>query len=386
MKPVIKIINFNYDGLPQIGLSFKYNNLLRILVKNELEAKWSKTNRLWYFSHTGENLKKAFRILSPIAVLQQEDFNRNLGGKKGKRDFSKDQNKVLNDFSIYLRGKRYSESTIKTYTFFIAEFVHFHRNKTLRVLTNREVEKFIEKVFVPRSYSISSQRQFISALKLFIKYYPYTEMEGATLERPKKSRKLPQVLSQEQVIRLIQAAKNLKHRAVIAVLYSAGLRISELLSLELKDIDFQRNQIFIRNSKGRKDRYGTLSQQIIPLLNNYINSYSPEKRFVEGPGNKPYSASSVRKFLSVYAKDAGITIKVSPHVLRHSYATHLLENGVGLRHIQELLGHAKPETTMIYTHVTRKDLLAIESPLDTAIQKFNKKDKLEENFPLSQKY
>src|SRR5690606_7131503 len=122
-------------------------------------------------------------------------------------DFSKDQNKVLNDFSIYLRGKRYSESTIKTYTFFIAEFVLFHRNKTLRVLTNREVEKFIEKVFVPRSYSISSQRQFISALKLFIKYYPYTEMEGATLERPKKSRKLPQVLSQEQVIRMIQAAK-----------------------------------------------------------------------------------------------------------------------------------------------------------------------------------
>lgn len=107
---------------------------------------------------------------------------------------------------------------------------------------------------------------------------------------------------------------------------------------------------------------------------------------MEGPGNKPYSASSVRKFLSVYAKDAGITIKVSPHVLRHSYATHLLENGVGLRHIQELLGHAKPETTMIYTHVARKDLLAIESPLDTAIQKYNKKDKLEENFPLSQKY
>lgn len=386
MKPVIKIINFNYDGLPQIGLSFKYNNTLRILVKNKLGAKWSKTNRLWYFSHTEENLKKAFRILSPIAVLQQEDFNRNLGKKKEKRDFSKDQNKVLNGFSIYLRGKRYSESTIKTYTFFIAELVHFHRNKTLRILTNREVEEFIEKVFVPRRYSISSQRQFISALKLFIRYYPYTEMEGATLERPKKSRKLPQVLSQGQVIKLIQAAKNLKHRAVIAVLYSAGLRISELLSLELKDIDFQRNQLFIRNSKGRKDRYSTLSQQIIPLLNNYINSYKPEKRFVEGPRNKPYSASSVRKFLDVYAKEAGITIKVSPHVLRHSYATHLLENGVGLRHIQELLGHAKPETTMIYTHVARKDLLAIESPLDTAIQKLNKRDNLEENLPLSQKY
>ncbi len=164
------------------------------------------------------------------------------------------------------------------------------------------------------------------------------------------------------------------------------MRIGELLSLELNDIDFKRNQLFIRNSKGRKDRYGTLSQQIIPLINNYINSYRPKKLFVEGPGDKPYSASSVRKFLDVYAKRAGIDIKVSPHILRHSYATHLLENGVGIRHIQELLDHSKPETTMIYPHVARKDLLAIESSLDTAIQKFNKKDKLEENFPLSRKY
>jgi len=257
--------------------------------------------------------------------------------------------------------------------------------KKLLTLTNRDVELFIESVFIKRNYSISTQRQFISAVKQFIQFFPETEISNMALTRPKKSKKLPTVLSPEEVIAIIQQTRNLKHRAFITLMYSAGLRIGELLSLKLSDFNLERKQLHIKNSKGRKDRYVTLADSFIPILKNYITTYNPKIYFVEGFLGKPYSASSVRKVLFRSCKAAGIHRKVTPHTLRHSYATHLLENGVGLRHIQELLGHAKPETTMIYTHVARKDLMDIASPLDTAIKQLSKSDKLEQKFLLSRK-
>ncbi|MGC1631104.1 MAG: tyrosine-type recombinase/integrase [Gelidibacter sp.] len=202
---------------------------------------------------------------------------------------------------------------------------------------------------------------------MFVAYYPDLSIDNLKLERPKRSKILPTVLSQAQVIDLLKASKNLKHRAILALIYSAGLRISELIDLELKCIFVDRRQLVIKNAKGRKDRYVVLADSFIPLLQNYFMTYMPKRYFVEGPSGDKYSASSIRKFLARYCKDANIYSKVTPHTLRHSYATHLLEQGVNLRHIQELLGHSKPETTMIYTHVARKDLLEIRSPLDSAI-------------------
>jgi len=187
------------------------------------------------------------------------------------------------------------------------------------------------------------------------------------------------------MISIIQHTKNLKHRAILALIYSAGLRISELLNLKLEHIQIQRKQLLIKNAKGRKDRYVTLAESFMPLLHNYLITYRPEIYFVEGTKGKPYSASSVRKFLFRSCKSAYIRRTVTPHTLRHSYATHLLESGVGLRHIQELLGHSRPETTMIYTHVARKDLLDIQSPLDSAIKQLTKNQNEEQKFLLSRK-
>lgn len=189
------------------------------------------------------------------------------------------------------------------------------------------------------------------------------------LTRPKKDKILPTVLSKEEVIDLLRCTKNLKHRAVLSMIYSAGLRISELLNLELNNIDVDRRQIIVKNAKGRKDRHIILAESFIPLMINYLTSYVPKRYFVEGKveGEK-YSAESVRSFLKLACKSAQITKRVTPHTLRHSYATHLLENGIDIRYIQELLGHAKPETTMIYTHVSKKDLLQIKSPLDMALK------------------
>ena len=181
---------------------------------------------------------------------------------------------------------------------------------------------------------------------------------------PKKDRKLPVVLSPEEIMTLLQVTKNLKHRTVIAMLYGSGLRIGELVDLKLSCFDFDRRLIHVRNSKGRKDRYTSIAESCIPLLQNYYGTYRPKEYLIENPKGGKYGPGSIRSFLKRSCELAGITKKVTPHTLRHSYATHLLENGTDLRYIQELLGHSRPETTMVYTHVRRKDLQAIRSPLD----------------------
>lgn len=237
-------------------------------------------------------------------------------------------------------------------------------------LSNRAIEAYIEDVYIRRKYSISKQRQFISALKIFKNFNPSLPYESLELIRPKKDRYLPTVLSKSEIIQLIRVTKNLKHRAIIAMIYSCGFRISELINLELRDIDINRRQILIKNSKGRKDRYVIVAESFLPLLNNYIHTYMPKVYFVEGQNDQNYSAASVRQFLRKSCKLANIHKRVTPHTLRHSYATHLLEDGIDLRYIQELLGHSRPETTMIYTHVAKKDLLKIKSPLDIAVKQY----------------
>ncbi|MBT8254865.1 MAG: site-specific integrase, partial [Bacteroidia bacterium] len=269
---------------------------------------------------------------------------------KYERRLSPLRRKILNGFFIYLKGKRYSANTVRIYTFHMADIVSHFYDTELSQLGNREIERYIETVHLNRRYSISTQRQLISAIKLFIVYYPHTRIEEPKLSRPGASRYLPTVLSKQEIIDLIRSTRNLKHRAVVGMIYSAGLRISELVALELRDIDVDRKQILIRNGKGRKDRYVMLSEGFLPLFHNYLITYRPVKYFVEGPGGGNYTASSVRKFLKRSCELAQIRKHVTPHTLRHSYATHLLENGVSVRHIQELLGHSKPETTMIYTH------------------------------------
>ncbi|MBN4057887.1 site-specific integrase [Olleya sp. AH-315-K02] len=290
---------------------------------------------------------------------------------------------VLNNFYKYLKGKRYSISTIKTYTFFVADFIEYHNSRNIESLTNRDVELFVENSFVKRGYSISTHRQFVSAIKQFVNFKPDCKINDLNLQRPKKSNKLPSVLSQEEIIDLIRCTQNLKHRAIIALLYSCGLRVSELINLKLTNINIDRKQLFIENSKGRKDRYVSFADSFIPLLNNYFLSYKPKYYFVEGVNGNTYSAESIRQFIKRNCKIAQIHKVVTPHTLRHSYATHLLENGVDVRYIQSLLGHARPETTMIYTHVKRKDLMQISNPLDTALMKIKKSDKPNSNVLLS---
>lgn len=369
--PTILIKKVNHKNEVRLALFFKFNRLFIDILKNLSTYKWSMTLKSWHTKFSPENiqqLKHAF-VDKAVFTVDASVYNTiNIKVPRENRVISDENKNIIRLFIKYLNGKRYSESTIKTYFTFVADFFHYMKDKPVIDFNNKDVELFIEDVFVPRKMSISSQRQLISAIKLFKAFYPECKIEEIKLTRPKKSKILPTVLSKEQIIDLLRCTKNLKHRAILAMIYSAGLRISELLNLKLENIDIDRRQIIVKNSKGRRDRVIILAESFIPLLLNYVNSYAPKTYFVEGPTEEKYSAESIRAFLRKSCIAANIKKRVTPHTLRHSYATHLLENGIDLRYIQELLGHAKPETTMIYTHVSKKDLLKIESPLDLALK------------------
>ena len=366
--PTINISTGLHRNNSVFFLRFYFNDLIIEKLKS-ISASWSQTKKCWCLKNSEENLALILELFKDIAKV---DVSKIPKKTRFKRDLTTAEKKILNNFYLFLKGKRYSQSTIQTYTIFVADFINFHTKTPLEELTNRDVELFIETVFIERNYSVSSQRQFISALKIFTVFYPQIKINNLSLERPKKSRTLPSVLSQEEVLRIIQYTQNIKHRAILTLLYSCGLRIGELINLKLADFHVERKQLIVKKGKGRKDRYVSLADSFLPLLSNYYLSYKPTIYFVEGQNGGKYSAESIRSFLRKSCKKAGIRKLVTPHTLRHSYATHLLENGVDLRYIQTLLGHSKPETTMIYTHVQRKDLMEIQNPLDVALQKFNK--------------
>ena len=356
-------------------------------------ARWSATHQCWYVNDTSENHTRLYKIFEGTAILsnytpennkEPAKTSRNKRGslKERYQSLSAEYKKVICDYTLFLKGRRYSASTVSTYGTLVTEFLLFCYPAKLTGLSNKDVERFNQKFILKSNYSISTQRQFIGAVKL-LAHCLESNLDTGKLVRPKKEKKLPLVLSKEEIIDLIRATKNIKHRAALTMIYAAGLRIGELLSLQLADIDIDRRQITIRNGKGRKDRYVMLSNGYLPLLANYLSTYQPKLYFIEGQKGGKYSAESIRAVLKRSCKAANIRKHVTPHTLRHSYATHLLENGTDLRYIQELLGHSKPETTMIYTHVTKKDLLNVNSPLDTILEQLSDTDKSNPNILLS---
>jgi len=212
---------------------------------------------------------------------------------------------------------------------------------------------------------VSSLNQAINALKF---YYGTMLKKRFVYEvkRPRKDRKLPVVLSQEEVARILSSVENIKHKALLMLIYSAGLRVGEVVRLKIEDIDSKRMLIHIKGSKGRKDRYTMLSETALETLRQYWREYKPTKWLFDGARAGRYlSTRTVEKVLEYACEKAGIRKDISVHTLRHSFATHLLEGGTDLRYIQEILGHKDSKTTEIYTHVSTKSIGKIKSPLDS---------------------
>ncbi len=254
-----------------------------------------------------------------------------------------------------LRG--YSYETKKAYVFHVKKFLEFVDKSRLN-LSYESVKSYLLSLNV----SVNTCRLAYSAISFF--FSEVLKNPFSTFEVPikKKEKKLPHVLSKEIIKELIESCENLKHRLVLKLLYSSGLRLSELLNLKKQDIDFERKIINVKAGKGKKDRITILSDS---LKNDFLKYYSlnlfKTEYVFEGRKGK-YTKKSVQKVLDKLGKAKGI--KVHPHMLRHSFATHLLEHGTDIRHIQKLLGHSDLATTEIYTNVSNNDLSKIKSPLD----------------------
>jgi integrase/recombinase XerD len=272
----------------------------------------------------------------------------------------------LDKYKIYLQSCRYSESTIKSYMEGMQVFAFYMKDRHPSTVTVDDVEQFMQEYAYSRRLSISWQRLIISAVKHYYSRLEDRKLDLDKLRNPKKDKQLPNVLAFEDVKKLLDSPRNIKHKALLSITYACGLRCGEVINLQLNHIDRKRMYIRIMMAKGRKDRIVPLGQKILQLLDDYIKAYQPTIYLFEGltPGTQ-YSKRSMQEVLKTCASKAGINKNVSLHWLRHSYATHLLENGTDLRYIQTLLGHSSSKTTEIYTHVSTSSLQQIRSPYDS---------------------
>lgn len=267
-------------------------------------------------------------------------------------------------FKRWMAQKRYSMNTINTYESMLLLFFRFVYPKKSNDINEKDVIAFNADYILANGFSYTYQNQAINALKLFFRQLDTGHTLPQQIERPKKSKKLPEVLSIDEVKSILENTANLKHKTLLSLLYSCGLRIGEALKLSIGDIDLNRRFMHVKSAKGAKDRYVPVPAQMISLLNRYINGYKPAHYVFEGQKGGRYTAVSARQVLKRSTEKAGIKKNVTLHTLRHSHATHLLENGTDLRFIQELLGHSSPKTTMIYTHVSTTSLDKIKNPFD----------------------
>ena len=271
----------------------------------------------------------------------------------------------IEKFKQWLLSKRYSPSTIKTYSEALKSFLIFYRDKPIAEITNEDVIIYNNEYILKNNLSASYQNQIVNAIKLFFQTIRETKMMVDKIHRPKRSKLLPNVLSKEEIKLILNAHNNLKHKMMLSLIYSCGLRRSELLNLKPIDIDSKRNIVLLKNAKGKKDRITPLSPIILEMLREYYTGYKPKTWLFEGQNaGDQYSEQSLQSVLKQALQKAGIKKPVTLHWLRHSYATHLLESGTDLRYIQELLGHSSSKTTEIYTHVSTKSLQQIKSPFD----------------------
>jgi site-specific recombinase XerD len=325
--------------------------------------KFSRTHQCYLVPYTADALRALSALLSPFATVVEKGWDKSPGSAL-HHQLMKVWVKLPDVYTETLQKLRYSEVTIENYESQFRLFLAFLYPRTAEEITESDVHAYMLHLVNEKRVSLSTQNQAINAIKFFLEKVRKGERQVFVVERPRPEDKLPTVLSDQEMLRLLQATGNVKHRCIMYMLYSAGLRMSELLKLKLADLDSDRSLIMVRGAKHNKDRVTLLSTVAHHSLKTYLQKYQPENWIFEGPGGRPYSARSVNAIIKRCAKRAGILKNISAHTLRHSFATHLLERGTDLRYIQTLLGHESSRTTERYAHVTKKGFDQLVSPLD----------------------
>ena len=382
LKFSVKVSNLFHREKDCLALHFNYNLELKERVKKIKGAAFSYTHKAWYIEKRPTLLNEIFAALKDfawvdISALKKEDKTAEQtktkpveNAKKAippaivKPPLSNMHEELLRMMEQKLKLRAYSPNTIRTYLQSFKDFLHFYNDSDPIELTEPEIRNYLLYLIEKKKVSRSSQNQAINAIKFFYEKIMRQERKVYHLERPMRERKLPEVLSQQEVMRIFEALGNLKHRLMLMLVYAAGLRRSELINLRIGDVDLNRNVVFIRGAKGSVDRQSVMAESLAPLLTQYLKEYNPRFWLFEGINGDRYSTTSLRMVLKAGVEKAGIKKRVRLHMLRHSFATHLLEAGTSTRYIQVLLGHQSAKTTEIYAHVSRFSLDKIQSPLD----------------------
>ncbi|MBK7669153.1 MAG: site-specific integrase [Sphingobacteriaceae bacterium] len=334
--------------------------------------RWSKTMNCWYLPFYKNIIQdlfllsknnyyldysefKAKAVESPRTQIIEEESVEALIKQDELQKLSEETIHKIEEFKFWLKSKRYSHNTIDTYTETLKTFLRFYAQKALSDITNDDLILFNNHYILAKSFSASYQNQIVNSVKLFFLKVENKKLNPELIHRPKRPKLLPNVLSMEEVKLILNAHNNTKHKVMLSLIYSCGLRCGELLRLKPEHVDSKRNVLIIRQSKGRKDRIAPLSHKIIVMLRDYFAVCKPKTYLFEGqtPG-EPYDERSLQNVLKQALAKVNIIKPVSLHWLRHSYATHLLEVRNRFKVHTEILGHSSSKTTEIYTRKHKK--------------------------------
>lgn len=376
-RPQITLENVKHQQQEVILVRFLYNQAINDRLKELFPARWSKSLACWIIAKDEFSLGRFFEGLKDLAYIDYSALKKQQNvwfPTDVRKDYSasKIRSKVpgptqanIDAFKIWLQQKRYGSSTIKAYVHHLEIFFGYFADKTPEELGTSDIAQFNNDFILKNGLSYTFQNQTISALKKFYSVVYRRDLAAENLERPRKSFTLPKVMSKKELQRFFESIKNIKHKMAFETIYAFGLRRSELLNLKLEHIDTKRGMLSVINAKGKKDRSLPISKRWLEKVRSYYATYKPKIFLIEGQHEgHSIAASSLQQVFENTLKKSNITKPYTIHCLRHSFATHLLENGTDLRYIQELLGHKSSKTTEIYTHVSNESLKNIKNPFD----------------------
>lgn len=357
----------------QIGFQFSHDKVVDALIQSLPNVTWSEDFAMYFVPNKRENISLIFEKFKGVAWVNGNYFfdTKKMGDEPTPIKISHYRLRKKKEGVCYcpeeyyqkLETKHYSFNTAKSYISMFELFMNNFYPTPLIEINEQDIHLYLNKL-IAQGKSKSYVNVMINAIKFYYEVVNNMPNRFYRVDRPQKTETLPKVISLEEVGAILNEVTNIKHKCIISLLYSAGLRRAELLALKPSDVDSKRMIILVRNAKGGKDRQTLLSETVLIDLRKYYKEYKPQEYLFEGMYGKQYSATSVAKIVDKYAKKANISKKVTPHMLRHSFATHLLENKTDLRYIQVLMGHNSTKTTEIYTQVATNQLKTIKSPIE----------------------
>ncbi|MEO8772318.1 MAG: site-specific integrase [Ferruginibacter sp.] len=370
-----------HQNRKRIALTFEFNSKMNNYVRKIPGARFSKTIKCWHLPCDGLIYRHFKKNLPEGWVIKEINDNKKVAEgqteapavkiakavKDTETTISKKNIQALDDLVGLLQLKSYSQNTIKTYKGEFCVFLGILKNRPAESITAEELKRYMLYCVNTLHLSENTIHSRLNALKFYYEQVLKREKFFFEIPRPKKQLQLPNFFNQDEITQIIKQTDNLKHKTMLMLAYSTGMRVSEVVSIKVMHVDSKRMQIKIVQAKGKKDRMVALSPVLLVMLREYFTTY---KLPVDGylfPGQKssePYSTRSLQLVLKAAKERAGIMKPGSVHALRHSFATHLLDKGTDVTMIMKLLGHNEIKTTLRYLHVTNRDVLQIISPLD----------------------